>query len=92
MSRIKRLLFRVSVVDVFDVDLIVILMISRMPSSALIYCVLVRALTFVILLQTKQTTTGDHLEEVAEMIVSKFGVNGDAVFLDLDGEFVPFGG
>ena len=39
-----------------------------------------------------QTTTGDHLEEVAEMIVSKFGVNGDAVFLDLDGEFVPFGG
>ncbi|KAL7457732.1 hypothetical protein ACHAWC_009486 [Mediolabrus comicus] len=35
---------------------------------------------------------GDHLEEVAEMIVSKFGVNGDAVFLDLDGEFVPFGG
>ncbi len=39
-----------------------------------------------------QTITGDHLEEVAEMIVSKFGVNGDAVFLDLDGEFVPFGG
>ena len=40
----------------------------------------------------QQTITGDHLEEVAEMIVSKFGVNGDAVFLDLDGEFVPFGG
>jgi uncharacterized phosphosugar-binding protein len=40
----------------------------------------------------KQLQTGDHLEEVAEMIVSKFGVNGDAVFLDLDGEFVPFGG
>lgn len=36
--------------------------------------------------------SGDHLEEVADMIVSKFGVNGDAVFLDLDGEFVPFGG
>lgn len=35
---------------------------------------------------------GDHLEEVAEMIVSKFGVSQDAVFLDLDGEFVPFGG
>mmetsp|Transcript_31100 Transcript_31100/g.65063 ORF Transcript_31100/g.65063 Transcript_31100/m.65063 type:complete len:267 (+) Transcript_31100:56-856(+) len=33
---------------------------------------------------------GDHLEEVAEMIVSKFGVSEDAVFLDLDGEFVPF--
>eukprot|EP00584_Thalassiosira_punctigera_P005603 CAMPEP_0172530478 /NCGR_PEP_ID=MMETSP1067-20121228/4204_1 /TAXON_ID=265564 ORGANISM="Thalassiosira punctigera, Strain Tpunct2005C2" /NCGR_SAMPLE_ID=MMETSP1067 /ASSEMBLY_ACC=CAM_ASM_000444 /LENGTH=261 /DNA_ID=CAMNT_0013314697 /DNA_START=104 /DNA_END=889 /DNA_ORIENTATION=+ len=35
---------------------------------------------------------GDHLEDVAEMIVSKFGVSEDAVFLDLDGEFVPFGG
>ncbi|KAL3775488.1 hypothetical protein HJC23_013539 [Cyclotella cryptica] len=35
---------------------------------------------------------GDHLEEVAEMIVKKFGVKEDAVFLDLDGEFVPFGG
>ncbi len=35
---------------------------------------------------------GDHLEEVADMIVKKFGVKEDAVFLDLDGEFVPFGG
>ncbi|KAL7528347.1 hypothetical protein ACHAWF_002526 [Thalassiosira exigua] len=35
---------------------------------------------------------GDHLEEVAEMIVTKFGVSEDAVFLDLDGEFVPFRG
>ena len=33
---------------------------------------------------------GDHLEEVAEMIVTKFGVSGDAVFLDLDGEFVSY--
>jgi hypothetical protein len=33
---------------------------------------------------------GDHLEEVAEMIVNKFGVSGDAVFLDLDGEFVSY--
>ncbi|KAL7543693.1 hypothetical protein ACHAXR_013001 [Thalassiosira sp. AJA248-18] len=35
---------------------------------------------------------GDHLEDVAEMIVSKFGVSADTVFLDLDGQFVPFGG
>jgi len=35
---------------------------------------------------------GDHLEDVARMIVSKFGVSEDAVFLDLDGEFVPFRG
>ena len=35
---------------------------------------------------------GDHLEEVAEMICAKFGVGEDKVFLDLDGEFVPFGG
>ena len=34
---------------------------------------------------------GDHLEDVAEMIVSKFGVNAEHVFLDLDGEFVCFG-
>jgi len=34
---------------------------------------------------------GDHLEDVAEMIVNKFGVNADAVFLDLDGEFVSYG-
>lgn len=33
---------------------------------------------------------GDHLEEVAEMIVTKFGVSGEAVFFDLDGDFVPF--
>eukprot|EP00571_Detonula_confervacea_P008288 CAMPEP_0172323690 /NCGR_PEP_ID=MMETSP1058-20130122/49426_1 /TAXON_ID=83371 /ORGANISM="Detonula confervacea, Strain CCMP 353" /LENGTH=260 /DNA_ID=CAMNT_0013039767 /DNA_START=34 /DNA_END=816 /DNA_ORIENTATION=+ len=35
---------------------------------------------------------GDHVEEVAEMIVGKFGVSADDVYLDLDGEFVPFGG
>mmetsp|Transcript_35325 Transcript_35325/g.64773 ORF Transcript_35325/g.64773 Transcript_35325/m.64773 type:complete len:264 (+) Transcript_35325:44-835(+) len=35
---------------------------------------------------------GDHLEDVAEMIVGKFGVSADAIFLDLDGEFVCFGG
>lgn len=34
--------------------------------------------------------SGDHLEEVAEMIVTKFGVSGEAVFLDLDGEFVSY--
>lgn len=33
---------------------------------------------------------GDHLEDVAEMIVNKFGVSGECVFLDLDGEFVAF--
>jgi density-regulated protein DRP1 len=35
---------------------------------------------------------GDHVEDVAEMIVTKFGVSEDAVFFDLDGEFVPYGG
>jgi hypothetical protein len=30
------------------------------------------------------------LEEVADMIVKKFGVDAESVFLDLDGEFVPF--
>ncbi|KAL3816671.1 hypothetical protein ACHAXA_003861 [Cyclostephanos tholiformis] len=35
---------------------------------------------------------GDHVEDVADMIVCKFGVSGDAVFFDLDGEFVPYGG
>lgn len=35
---------------------------------------------------------GDHVEEVAEMIVGKFGVSADDVYLDLDGEFVCFGG
>ena len=34
---------------------------------------------------------GDHLEDVAEMIVNKFGVSADMVFLDLDGESVSFG-
>ena len=34
---------------------------------------------------------GDHLEDVAEMIVNKFGVDAESVFLDLDGEFVCFG-
>ena len=34
---------------------------------------------------------GDHIYEVAEMIVSKFEVGEDRVFLDIDGEFVPFG-
>jgi density-regulated protein DRP1 len=33
---------------------------------------------------------GDHLEECADMIVKKFGVKKECVFLDLDGEFVPF--
>jgi len=34
---------------------------------------------------------GDHQEDVAEMIVSKFGVSQGSVYLDLDGEFVPYG-
>lgn len=34
---------------------------------------------------------GDHMEDVAEMIVSKFKVSGSNVFLDFDGEFVSFG-
>ncbi len=33
---------------------------------------------------------GDHMDDVAAMIVSKFKVPADAVFLDIDGEFVPF--
>jgi density-regulated protein DRP1 len=33
---------------------------------------------------------GDHMDDVAEMVVSKFKVPGDCVFLDVDGEFVPF--
>lgn len=32
---------------------------------------------------------GDHMDEVAKMIVDKFKVPADAVFLDIDGEFVP---
>lgn len=31
---------------------------------------------------------GDHMDEVAKMIVNNFKVPGDAVFLDIDGEFV----
>eukprot|EP00525_Craspedostauros_australis_P010117 CAMPEP_0198122568 /NCGR_PEP_ID=MMETSP1442-20131203/35219_1 /TAXON_ID= /ORGANISM="Craspedostauros australis, Strain CCMP3328" /LENGTH=248 /DNA_ID=CAMNT_0043781627 /DNA_START=65 /DNA_END=811 /DNA_ORIENTATION=+ len=33
---------------------------------------------------------GDHMEEVAEMIVTKYGAPASAVFLDMDGEFVAF--
>lgn len=33
---------------------------------------------------------GDHSDDVAAMIVDKFKVPADAVFLDIDGEFVPF--
>lgn len=33
---------------------------------------------------------GDHLEEVASFIVKNFKVGGEVVFLDMDGEFVPF--
>jgi len=33
---------------------------------------------------------GDHMDDVAEMIVSKFKVPGESVFLDVDGEFVPY--
>mmetsp|Transcript_8491 Transcript_8491/g.19671 ORF Transcript_8491/g.19671 Transcript_8491/m.19671 type:complete len:217 (-) Transcript_8491:909-1559(-) len=33
---------------------------------------------------------GDHMDDVAEMIVHKFGVPGGSVYLDVDGEFVPF--
>lgn len=33
---------------------------------------------------------GDHLEECADMIVKKFGVKAENVYLDIDGEFVPF--
>lgn len=32
---------------------------------------------------------GDHMEDVAAMIVEKFSVNGKSVFLDFDGEIVP---
>jgi len=34
---------------------------------------------------------GDHMDEVAKMIVDKFKVPADSVFLDIDGEFVPAG-
>jgi density-regulated protein len=33
---------------------------------------------------------GDHMDDVAEMIVQKFKVPGDSVFLDVDGEFIPY--
>mmetsp|Transcript_4807 Transcript_4807/g.8454 ORF Transcript_4807/g.8454 Transcript_4807/m.8454 type:complete len:273 (-) Transcript_4807:225-1043(-) len=32
---------------------------------------------------------GDHSEDVATMIIDKFKVSPDCVFLDIDGEFVP---
>jgi translation initiation factor 1 (eIF-1/SUI1) len=35
---------------------------------------------------------GDHSYDVAEMIISKFGVSEEAVYFDLDGEFVPYSG
>jgi len=34
---------------------------------------------------------GDHLDEVASFIVKTFKVSADMVFLDIDGDFVPFG-
>ena len=33
---------------------------------------------------------GDHGEEVARIVVEKFGVKREDVFFDLDGEFVPY--
>lgn len=33
---------------------------------------------------------GDHMDAVAEMVVSKFKVPGESVYLDIDGDFVPF--
>lgn len=33
---------------------------------------------------------GDHMDDVAAMIVNKFKVPGNSVFMDIDGEFVPF--
>lgn len=33
---------------------------------------------------------GDHMDAVAEMCVEQFAVPGDSVFLDVNGEFVPF--
>lgn len=33
---------------------------------------------------------GDHMEDVAEMIAKTFHVPGSSVFLDFDGEFVPY--
>jgi density-regulated protein DRP1 len=34
---------------------------------------------------------GDHMEDVAQMVVSKFNVPGTSVFLDMEGKFVAFG-
>jgi density-regulated protein DRP1 len=33
---------------------------------------------------------GDRMDDVAEMVVQKFKVPGDSVFLDVDGEFIPY--
>ena len=33
---------------------------------------------------------GDHMDDIAEMVKAKFQVPGDCIFLDVDGEFVPF--
>eukprot|EP00539_Tryblionella_compressa_P002850 CAMPEP_0178748162 /NCGR_PEP_ID=MMETSP0744-20121128/8738_1 /TAXON_ID=913974 /ORGANISM="Nitzschia punctata, Strain CCMP561" /LENGTH=266 /DNA_ID=CAMNT_0020401507 /DNA_START=71 /DNA_END=871 /DNA_ORIENTATION=- len=33
---------------------------------------------------------GDHMEDVAEMVVKTFNVPGSAVFLDFDGDIVPY--
>ena len=33
---------------------------------------------------------GDHMEDVAAMVVKQFNVPGSAVFLDMDGEFVSY--
>lgn len=33
---------------------------------------------------------GDHMDDVAALIVDKFNVPGNCVFLDIDGDFVPF--
>lgn len=33
---------------------------------------------------------GDHMEDVAAMIVDKFKIPAVAVFMDVDGEFIPY--
>ena len=33
---------------------------------------------------------GDHMDAVAEMMLTQFGVAGDAIYLDIDGKFVPY--
>ncbi len=33
---------------------------------------------------------GDHMEDVADMIATKFKVDGTCIFLDFEGEFVPY--